>query len=376
MTTEEFSNNKIFKFPNERDEEDFPTYISNLLDYYLKLIVKLEDSLVEELRPNFPIIHELISNLKQTAYFYYTGQVSKSHFWFKNGMDLIKQFLWLEKTDLVLIQTEKNEQILKKYYYKSRLSYGKGFSKNQMFIRPFEQRENIETYRYSIPGLPCLYLSNSIYGNWTELNCPDINSLQTSRFEISTEIKKLHFEMDFSFFWKSRFLKNQKILDNDFLIRYLTYFPIHLLCNIKVKNRDSIFKPEYMFPQLIMQWVNENDIGCVQYLSTQLNYNHLNNDLFFYFSNLAIPAKTTQKSGYCEYLKKEIKLTESISWPTLLASYPNLKFPTKKKSSFDDFTKKMQEIDIIKNHKVKYSNTIFGKMENFLIDNMEASYII
>lgn len=375
MTIEDFSKNKIFKFPTERDNEDFPVFVSNLLDDYFKLLVNIEDSIIEQLRPNFQIINELNEILKQTAYYYYTGQVSKSYLEFKSGLNLIKQFLWLEDTNLVLVQSEASAAVSKNHYFKSRMSYGKGFSKNEMFIRPFQQRENIETYRYSIPGLPCLYLSNSIYGNWTELNCPDINSLQVSRFEISPEIKKLHFELDFSFFWKSRISSVRHTIDNKNLVRYLTYFPIHLLCNIKVKNRDAIFKPEYIFPQFLMQWINENDISCVEYISTQLNFNHIDNNLFFYFGNLAIPAKTTNKSGYCDYLKKEIKLTDSISWPTLLASYPDLKFPSKERKTLDSLRKSLQEIEIIKNQKVKYSDTIFGKMENFLIDNMEATYL-
>jgi len=373
MTIEDFSKSKIFKFPTERDNEDFPVFISNLLDEYFKLLVQIEDSIIDELKPNFETIKELIENLKQTVNFYYTGQVNKSYLEFKNGLNLIKQFLWLEDTNLLIVRSEECEAVSKKHYFKSRMSYGKGLPKNEMFIRPFEQRENIETYRYSIPGLPCLYLSNSIYGNWTELNCPDINLLQVSRFEVSNEIKKLHFEFDFSFFWKSRVLSINKTINNKLLVRYLTYFPIHLLCNIKVKNREAIFKPEYIFPQFIMQWISENDINCVQYISTQLDFNHFDNKMFFYFCNVAIPAKTTNKSGYCSYLKKEIKLTDSISWATLLASYPDLKFPSKEKKTFDCLTKSLQEIEIIKNQKVKYSDTIFGKMESFLVDNMEAT---
>jgi hypothetical protein len=374
MTLEKFSENKIFKFPIERDEEDFPVFTSKLLDEYFKLIDGINDEIIKELRPNLPIIYELIERLKLTAEHYFTGQINKSYTQFKGGLTLIKNFLWLEDTNLILIQSEANEVLNKQHFFKSRMSYGKGFPKNEMFIRPFDQRENIETYRYSIPGLPCLYLSNSIYGNWTELNCPDINLLQVSRFEISNEIKKLHFEFDFSFFYRA--IKNavKQPIDYTKLVRYLTYFPIHLLCNIKVKNRQSIFKPEYIFPQFLMQWISENEISCVQYISTQLNFNHIHDNLFFYFSNLAIPAKTTNKSGYCDFLKKEIKLTDTISWPTLLASYPDLKFPKLDKNNFNNFRKEMQEIEIIKNHKVKYSETIFGKMENFLIDNMEASF--
>ncbi len=374
MTLENFSNNIIFQFPAERDNEDFPVFVSNLLDEYFNLLVNIDDSIIDELRPNFQIISELIENLKMTANYYYIGQVHKSYLEFQNGLNLIKKFLWLEDTNLVLVGSEATEAASKNQYFKSRMSYGKGFTKNEMFIRPFQQRENIETYRYSIPGLPCLYLSNSIYCNWIELNYPDVNLLQVSRFEISNEIKKLHFELDYSFFWKTRVSREKKITDNKNLVRYLTYFPIHLLCNIKVKSRESIFKPEYIFPQFLMQWINENDISCVQYISTQLNFNHFDNKLFFCFCNLAIPAKTTNKSGSCEYLKKEIKLTDAISWPTLLASYPDLKFPSIEKNNFDSFTKNLQEIEIIKNHKVKYSDTIFGKMENFLIDNMEAEY--
>ena len=45
---------------------------------------------------------------------------------------------------------------------------------------------------------------------------------------------------------------------NDFdkhMIRTLYFFPLLLSCMVVVSNRDDVFKPEYIIPQLVTEWV-------------------------------------------------------------------------------------------------------------------------
>ena len=46
------------------------------------------------------------------------------------------------------------------------------YSANEMLHIPFSCREIVKSERFSIPGLPCLYLANSTYACWIEMGRP------------------------------------------------------------------------------------------------------------------------------------------------------------------------------------------------------------
>ena len=46
-------------------------------------------------------------------------------------------------------------------------------TRRDLFHVPFEEREKLASQRYSIPGVPCLYLGSSAYVCWEELGRPE-----------------------------------------------------------------------------------------------------------------------------------------------------------------------------------------------------------
>ena len=58
-----------------------------------------------------------------------------------------------------------------------------------MYHIPFNMREKVESQRFSIPGLPCLYLSKSVYTCWMELKQPSDSELYVSRARVDDNIK-------------------------------------------------------------------------------------------------------------------------------------------------------------------------------------------
>jgi len=53
-------------------------------------------------------------------------------------------------------------------YYRIRKSEEKSLTRKEMFHIPMNKRESIQSYRYSIPGYPCLYLANQGSLCWFE----------------------------------------------------------------------------------------------------------------------------------------------------------------------------------------------------------------
>jgi hypothetical protein len=378
MKLKELLNEPLLQLPLKR-EGDFCIFLKKIFREYILLIERYDGELSEELQGCLGEIKELISFLNKSVESYYIGKVADAYTEFAKAVSLVKNLLIQKpiKPDGGIGKVIVSYSHLEEHYFKARSTVDFSLKREQMFIRPFEQREMIPTYRYSIPGLPCLYLSNNVLTSWYELGCPDINTMQVSRFEICASVSK------FNFAWNSNYfvalLTHSPTVNMDLITHYLTYFPLHAACTISVKNKESIFKPEYIFPQFLMQWIRENDIDAIEYMSTQIDYKRLNNDLAkMVFKNIAIPSQTSKALGRCSILQNKIKLTNPISWQNLLVSYPNLKFPSDNKRETNLFAliNKAFSFELIEGKPVMYGMTVFGKIQEYLYKNMEAEYII
>jgi hypothetical protein len=373
MTIKNLINSEILKLPLIRNEEDFPDYIRKTLQNYLSILNSSEGRLSDTIKSRIDLIMNLSYGLIDAVEEYYLGHVYKAYKSFSTSVSSIKKYLFLQSS--INLLDNQNRKISEEFYFKIRVGHRKTFSKTEMFIRPFNHRENIQTYRYSIPGLPCLYLSNNIITAWFELGCPEINSLQIARFELSNNLKKLYFGdikqlIDYS--------EDKEGSTDQLLVNYLTYFPLHAVCTVKTKNEESIFKPEYIFPQLLMQWVHDENIDMIEYMSTQITYEQITKKSFFQFHNIAIPAQCFQKDGQCEILKSKINLTETITWQEIAICFPNiliLQNTLKDSMNFYRLKRGLLEIELIKGKSTKYDSTIFGILEDYLIDEMQASHV-
>lgn len=373
MNNIDFLNSELFNLPLTRDSEYFPNFVKSFFQNYLELLEKFDGSLKEELNKELSTIENLTTKLCESIDNYYVGNVYQSYKIFEEAINSIKKFLLIQKRQIhskIPFQKSMNES----FYFRARANDSQTFSKKDMIMRSFEERESIPTYRYSIPGLPCIYLSNKIYTAWSELGCPDINKLQVSRFEIDDSLLRLYFANTMETLTP---IYNDNRIDK-FLLDYLIYFPLQAICSIKVKNQKSIFKPEYIFPQFLMQWVKDENIDMIEYISIETNYRrNKKNHAMTGFTNYAIPAKTSNLKGICTELKKKIKLTEPISWQTLNITNPKLALKPRvvKEENINRLVNSMTFIEIISGVKVSYNDTSFGLMEDYLIDNMNADYM-
>ena len=76
-------------------------------------------------------------------------------------------------------------------FYRARVSANKLTAK-EMFHIPFNKREIISTQRFSVPGVPCLYLSTTSFGTWLELGMPEPEVFQVSEYSLPSSIKVLN----------------------------------------------------------------------------------------------------------------------------------------------------------------------------------------
>lgn len=57
---------------------------------------------------------------------------------------------------------------------------------------PFNKRELIKTQRFSISGVPCLYLGTTSYVCWLEMNKPRDSEFNVSSYKIPGQLKILN----------------------------------------------------------------------------------------------------------------------------------------------------------------------------------------
>lgn len=224
---------------------------------------------------------------------------------------------------------------------------------NDLFHVPFELRHTIKSNRYSIPGYPTLYLSNSVFVAYHEIGALEYDNLYVSKFRYTGFPNNSETLLDMTNKPMSCFPECQ--------FKFLARWILTMSCNISVGYPDSPFKPEYVIPQIIFQWVknnvnigyNKNVIG-VSYSSTKIQ--DYKTGFYGFFYNTAIPIQHSNESGYCDVLSKQFCLTKPVSFNKILKSNSNVELQGQVKTVE------------INGDPTEYIKTDFGKIEQVLTE--------
>ncbi len=377
MTIIECLEDEIFSLPKSVGKEGILKYLQTAFEKYKKLLYQISDEgLSRELKAQKNNINTFGNLLISSLVHYQTGYLEAAYSDFKKAMDILKPFLFPKNKGKVA-----NIIGLHKPFYRARIGNNKPYSKAQMFHLPLSLREFANTQRFSIPGLPCLYLSNSIYTCWEELNRPSINQFQVSRFQLENFNLNI---LDISLTpvqikWHSKSYLENKIqgkYDYDYIsFWFLIVWPLTLVCSLNVLNEEAPFKHEYIFPQFLLQWVtHENEVDGIRYFSVKSN--PFNKEDYSKFTNYVFPPKKIDYGDYCSYLRQSFKLTDSISFEVLRIADPNSIFINEEwiKSVKHKVMIENIRLELINGYPMPYTHTIFGKMELFM-QNLEVDFL-
>ncbi|MDD3567899.1 MAG: hypothetical protein PHT92_05815 [Bacteroidales bacterium] len=189
--------------------------------------------------------------------------------------------------------------------------------RNELFHIPFNQRQKVAKQRYSIEGLPCLYLAATSYTAWLELNKPSFNELWVSAFRATRNIPIFDLSYTLSKL-KNDYLN--KIISKNETIDKLKLFPIVLATSFRVKYPNDFFHQEYIISGKLLQWiVNNTSFKGIRFLSTKLE-SYENFEYLWCASNFVIPPENHIKEElYNEFLKNAFRITKPQNWSVLLA---------------------------------------------------------
>lgn len=217
--------------------------------------------------------------------------------------------------DFFLTNIDRNDH--NHIFYRIRIpNSGECFSNNPMelFHIPFGKRQLVRNDRYNFAGQPCLYLSTVLNIAWNECNLP--TKFYYSKYNVNYEITNS---------WKFLCLCSPQEICNDllvapifnhpnevsdFIMRYLRTMPLIIASSVVNIHKNCPYKPEYIIPQMIMQWVTRNNDkikGILYFPCThQQSFRHWNG------YNIVLPATNYNQEGYSSDLLKAFKIENPI----------------------------------------------------------------
>lgn len=359
MTFEQLLQDKIFDLPIDQPKsKQFDQFIGEFLDTFMDKVESLDDGVLafEDRTFNTDFIKEahrvVISGLKKSIKNYYNGSPYQAY-------ESLNEALRGEVKDLYQVMKQVEYPIDSNFYRIREREENYPYSPKEMFHIPFELRGKVTSQRFSIPGFPSLYLGRSLYICWEELNRPQFSKIQAARLQSTRKIRLLD-------------LTPTSITNpNSFeAYKYFMTFPLIACCSVKVKDYSNTFKPEYIIPQLLLQWIRQNDqLDGIRYNST-----HISKRIYKVqgeYANIVIPVKKNAHTGHCKQLKSMFKMTETISAQLHQFALGGQIF-LHSREHWKILDSRVPEVEIIKGRSLPYSFSVLGSIEGYL-DGMPTS---
>lgn len=274
--------NKTSCFEDRLDEaySKFIEYVESFSDYEK---MKNKKS-IEKIKKHCTIIKDIIDTI------------------YKGRRDLALTMLYdTFFTDEIKIHFEKLEKDSTQFYRMRVADSFHTYTEKEMFHIPFSLRSKSNNERYSISGLPSLYLGSSSYLCWEELKRPDLNYVNVASYTPSKELLVLNLTYPNA--------------DDKMDFNNLKLFPLIIASDFIVANPKDPFKPEYIIPELIMECLiryrqeilNDDVVLGIKYKSTHsksenLYFNATKKEYENKFYNYVFPPIEINNKEHCKKL--------------------------------------------------------------------------
>lgn len=156
---------------------------------YIELLTKYKESYSTKVRLDLLInrVIDLRDGIKNCLQDFLSGDIKEAYVSLENTLETEKIYKHIQHITIPL-QSICNRQ---KPLYRVRKSDTPLSSRKEIFHIPFSKRHLVGAQRYSVDGLPCLYLGTSLYVCWQEMNKPDFDKLYISAFTTNDNKSKI-----------------------------------------------------------------------------------------------------------------------------------------------------------------------------------------
>jgi hypothetical protein len=302
----------LLSLPKRRDIGDFETFLKSWFFEFLFEIRKIEgnDWVAVELKRQEPIISTLCANVLSAVHSYLLGFPHHAYSYLRDALIPIQDSI----DELASLDVAEHLE----YLYRIRVGNLTDYKRSDLFHIPFEKRYLVKPQRYSISGLPSLYLGGSSWVCWEELSRPAFERIQISRFrtEPSSPVRVLDFgwrpAVIAAFMNANTNEMAQESKKAKFALAYTMCWPILATCSICVMHPNSAFIPEYVVPQLLLQWLRDDSrLDGIRYFSTRISQYV---DYPDPACNYVFPVSTKKPTGFCDTLAAKFHLSRPLAW--------------------------------------------------------------
>jgi hypothetical protein len=321
--------------------------------------MKPADEITKAIKGDVKKIKGLCRLVKEAIHEYLRGLPHQAYDRLKNGIEsVLDEF----RTRIATKVTHP----FPKELYRMRLEKEPGhvFKKRELFHIPFQERQRVTRQRYSIPGLPCLYLGGSLFICWEELGRPNFDTIHLARFEVAPQhrISVLDFMERPKHMSEGVHLTANANTDAAERAKFhgrAVVWPLMATAASRRKHGDSPFIAEYIIPQLILQWITDNNDLKLDGIA----YSSVRSKMHVYYpaaiANLVFPVKTIEKEGYCSKLRQKFSLTDPVAWYLLDRVHPS---PKREPFCKDEM------FEFVRGRPVAYKETDFAAIEGKLLE--------
>lgn len=237
------------------------------------------------------------------------------------------------------------------------------FQLNDFLHIPLDARGKIATQRFSIPGVPCLYLGTTSYVCWLELDKPIDNELNISAFEIPN-IKILNLALTQQLInGHSNQLETIDPNDSDVqkLFHMIELWPLVCSTSYRIKEENRVFKSEYIISNLIMQNLTDFQIEGVAYISKKIKND---SNSFPQAVNLAIPIKSSPSPQSYGDVCRYISLSTPVNFGEFVKIEHLLTYPfTSLVNRFEGYSSLIE----FAGNRIIYQKLPFSKFDDYLL---------
>lgn len=309
---------KVF-FYNEQTKRNykFPKTLNRDNEYFEE-VLKFMNTLIEDLKSNdieqvyIKIAEDYRSLFENILTKYYEGKIVDAY---NIINDLIKEykinpivFSKLSKSysfNYYHIENKKWDEFI---FFRARIGNIESEDKeNVLKHTPFDMISKIGSYRFSIPGQPCLYLGSTSYACWIEMGKPLDKDFNAGCILLNKDYEILNLSTDIRVFLSAvTVLKensDKQMMFKSFLLSQVTSFCI----NEEKRN----FKSEYIISQLITLACKSNGIDGISYISKRVASNVFGHDICM---NLALLIPYEHGKKYSRIMETEMKIGIPVNY--------------------------------------------------------------
>ena len=250
-------------------------------------------------------------------------------------------------------------------FFRARLSENVvEFSANEMLHIPFGMRHIVKSERFSIPGLPCLYLGNSSYACWVEMGCPADHKFNVAPIVLDNSQRILNLTASMSTLYEL----NEKLGEMEdpnaekHMINMLKLMVLTFCTSYRVNEGNRNFKSEYILPQMIMLACKSRGLDGIAYYSKQIPYEGFACNVGVNLVLFATYNGEESLSSICEHLESGASINFAM-FKQLLPCQTYKDYPLRIQSS--------QYINNIgtKSHWFPYCETQFYQFDKYIFAN-------